>query len=394
MKLMTHLTIVAVATIACDGVADRPTTGADALALQSVVRDSAGVRIVDNPRPPVNSRLGWQVGAEPAVSIGALEGDEPYILDRVRDALTLADGRIVVRNLGTRELRVFDASGSHLATWGGAGDGPGEFNSLLGVDRWPGDSVIAWFSQGRRLSVFDDEGNFSRTFALEGQIHRSAEAVLPTGEILASETVLSESQQDGLRRPEELYELHGAQGESQASLGIFFGTESYREYSGTRIRVMSIPIRHRIAGFVWGTLVAVAPNYSYEIKAFGADGALKRIVRRDHQMIALTPAHLDAYIESRVMEVPERERAERRREERERYEDIPLPETHPAFVTAMADLLDYLWVREYDLPGEGGSNPLWTVFPWRHTPQSSDRVPYIEQKDGTWFLVLQGTARS
>ena len=62
------------------------------------------------------------------------------------------------------------------------------------------------------------------------------------------------------------------------------------------------------------------------------------------------------------MERPERERTERRRELRERYEDIPLPETHPAFVTAMADVLDYLWVREYHLPGEGGSIPLWTVF--------------------------------
>ena len=62
------------------------------------------------------------------------------------------------------------------------------------------------------------------------------------------------------------------------------------------------------------------------------------------------------------MERPEGQRAERRRELRERYQDVPLPETHPAFITAMADDLDYLWVREYNLPGEGGPIPLWTVF--------------------------------
>ena len=28
----------------------------------------------------------------------------------------------------------------------------------------------------------------------------------------------------------------------------------------------------------------------------------------------------------------------------------------------MADALDHLWVQEDNLPGEGGTNPLWTVF--------------------------------
>ena len=148
-----------------------------------MVRDSAGVRIVESLRPPADSRLGWQIGAEPDVSIGALEGEAPYLLDRVQGALTLADGRIVVRNVGSRDLRVFDASGSHLATWGGAGDGPGEFENLFGVGRWPGDSLIAWFAQGRRLSVFDGEGNFGRTFGLEGSAHREPQVGLPAGRI-------------------------------------------------------------------------------------------------------------------------------------------------------------------------------------------------------------------
>ncbi len=351
---------------ACDNAADSAATDAESLARQAVIWDSAGVRIVENPRPPGDSRLGWQVGSDPSVSIGALEGEEPYLLDRVRGALRLSDGRIVVRNIGTNELLVFDASGRYLATWGGSGDGPGEFDNLLGLAPWPGDSLMTWFAQGRRLTVFDNRGNFGRTFALEGLVQRSPEVTLPTGRILASEslpgTILRDSRQDGLHRAEDLYQLHGAEGGQQARLGKFLGKERYTAYSGNRIGVMSLIFDHDIASFMWGDLVVVAPNYSYEIRAFDAHGALKRIVRRDHEVVARTDAHLDAYIEDRVNREPERLRADRRRTLRERYEGIPLPETHPAFVTAIADVLDYLWVQEYRLPGEGDANPAWTIF--------------------------------
>ena len=150
--------VAAMTMLACDNPGDGAAADAESLARQAVIRDSAGVRIVENPRPPADTRLGWEVGTEPAVSIGALEGEEPYLLDRVRGALTLADGRIVVADIGSNELRVFDAWGRYQSTWGGTGDGPGEFENLLGFDRWPGDSLITWFAQGRRLTVFDNRG--------------------------------------------------------------------------------------------------------------------------------------------------------------------------------------------------------------------------------------------
>ena len=108
--------------------------------------------------------------------------------------------------------------------------------------------------------------------------------------------------------------------------------------------------------------MAIAPNDTYEIRVFGLDGTLKRIVRRDHDLVASTAAHIDAEIEQRVARVPEEEQAERRRELREDFQEIPLPETFPAFAAATADLVDHLWVRQYELPGEGGPNPVWTVF--------------------------------
>ena len=40
------------------------------------------------------------------------------MLHWVADATKLPDGRIVVANGGTEEVRVFDGDGHHLTTWG------------------------------------------------------------------------------------------------------------------------------------------------------------------------------------------------------------------------------------------------------------------------------------
>ena len=100
------------------------------------LRDSAGILITENPPPHEGSNLGWKIGPEPTVTIGAAEGEAPYLLHRVRRAATLSDGRIVVADGASNEVRVFDPDGVHLVSWGGEGEGPGEFDALSGVARW------------------------------------------------------------------------------------------------------------------------------------------------------------------------------------------------------------------------------------------------------------------
>ncbi len=362
MKLRLQLTAVVLATTAT-ACGDPRSPDADSAALEPAVRDSAGVRIVENPRPPSGSRLDWRVGAEPAVSIGAREGEGPYMLHRARDALTLPDGRIVVANAGSGELRVFDASGVHAATWGRRGEGPGEFSPLVGVHRWRGDSLLALYSHRNRLLVLDSEGGVGRAFTLtRDDSFFLVEAVLPVGAVLSSDFVGRGGLSDGLSRTEETYRVRDAEGDMLSLLGSFPGTEWFSVWNGPSGWSLEIPHSHRVSTFAWGNQVAVAPNDTYEIRVFGLDGTLTRIVRRHHDLVASTEAHMDAEIEDRVARSPEEERAERRRELREDFQGIPLPETFPAFAAATTDLVDHLWVREHELPGEGGADPVWTVF--------------------------------
>lgn len=330
--------------------------------LRSEEWDSAGIRIVENARPTDGSRLGWRVDSVPSVSIGQHEGEDPYLLHEVRDAMTLSDGRIVVANRGSHELRVFDASGVHLATWGGEGEGPGEFNSLLEVADWRGDSLIAWYSQGDRLSVFDLDGNFGRTM-IPGDLRNRVEEVSPGGAILVSGPADDEfALQAGLTRDERRYEVLDAEGTPVASLGVHRGSEYHMSASGDVYRMMTIPFTRSIHTTVWAGRLAVAPNDRYEVRAHHPAGTLGLVVRREHPPVTPTSAHMEAYIDRRVAARPPAEQAERRRELREMYGDVPVAETFPAFDRVVADALGHLWVREYDLPGEESAKPLWTVF--------------------------------
>ena len=138
--------------VACAGETDRSRS--------LTVRDSAGIRIVENEGASWTSDQAWHLSPEPIAEIGRL--DEPaHQLSRVVGATRLADGRIVVGDRGSGELRFFDRFGQHLATAGGKGEGPGEFSSMLDVTRMAGDTLIVGkgFPPGRQ-AWFTGEGTF------------------------------------------------------------------------------------------------------------------------------------------------------------------------------------------------------------------------------------------
>ena len=329
--------------------------------LDTEVRDSAGVVIVENARPPEGSRLGWRIGPEPTVSIGVVEGEEPYMLHWAFSSVRLLDGRIVVANSGSQELRVFDPSGNHLATWGGRGEGPGEFTSLVHVARWPGDSIVAWHTAGLGIAVFDSDGRFGRSFGVGSSempiwLRPRPQAVRESGNVLS------------INAPEDadtaVVELWDGEGALFASLGTHPGREVIitTNEQGSRHLSWKAYGRELVSG-LWGDRVVASPNDRYEIRAFRADGTLARIVRRRHEPRAPTEADRAPYVEEQLSyyegaDIPEAlmERA------RQEFETTPFAATFPAFSSILGDATGHLWVEEYELPRDDRTGTLWTVF--------------------------------
>ncbi len=337
-------------------------------------RDSAGIRIVENARPADDSRLPWRIGPEPAVSIGEVVGDEAYLLHRANDAVVLPDGLIVVANTGTNELRVYDAAGAHLAAWGRAGEGPGEFTALAGVDVWPGDSVVAWSSSTWVVSVFDSEGVFGRSFVLDSEAGAlEPRTVLGDGGILGRTGKVSS---EGYRRSEETYELRHPGAAPPVGFGTHPGQESYLAFRNGMAVLGNLPFGRSLWEAEWGDLVVITTEDDYEIRAYDrADGSLARIVRREHENRAPTRAEVDDALEAAL------ERAgltgQRLEFARQGYSDMPLVERFPAFRSLLTDALDHIWVREATLPGTDRPAPLWTVF-----DAEGRALGFIETPDG------------
>ena len=93
------------------------------------VTDSGGVRMVVNSGQQWGEGDGWQVTAEPVVTLGVMDFPVEQQFQNIAGATRLSDGTIVILERADFALRAFDPSGDLRWTGGGIGDGPGEMRS-------------------------------------------------------------------------------------------------------------------------------------------------------------------------------------------------------------------------------------------------------------------------
>jgi hypothetical protein len=92
----------------------------------------------------------WRLSATPLLAIGG-DGVPEAEFFRVQNAWRLTSGAIAVINGGTKEIRVFDARGAYLHSFGREGAGPGEFRGI----RWSGyagDTALVYDASLRRIT--------------------------------------------------------------------------------------------------------------------------------------------------------------------------------------------------------------------------------------------------
>jgi hypothetical protein len=323
------------------------------------VRDSAGVTIVENTRGSWSEDDAWRVAAEPSVDIGELEGDEPYQLFQVSGAARLADGRIVVANGGSSELRYFDPRGRYLESAGRKGGGPGEFEGVGAPTVIGTDSIAVYDWNLRRISLWDPDGDFVRSFGIQFP-SGSPVAVGPLDDgswLFTKGFAFSPSEISTVVRDTAAYFRFDQAGELIDSIGRFPSYELFLQGSSQAAWATSLPF-----GRSFATAVAPAGFYHgitdrYQILRYTVAGDLERVIRKHHQPIAVRDADIEDYKAERL-EGASNDNWRRRLERM--FSEIPVPSTLPAFQTFEVDALGYLWVAEYERPGADVQR--WNVF--------------------------------
>jgi hypothetical protein len=341
--------------------------GADERRIESVIRDSLGIQIVENADFDRNGDQAWQLGGEPRFSLGATDAAPAYQFHRLVGAAVLSDARIVVADAGSQEVRWFDAEGRHVATAGGRGEGPGEFTGIAALAVMPGDSIVVYDDGLRRLSFFAADARFVSAAPLDreqrpGMDHPIFAGVMADGSLLMVGRVLQlEGMTEGpIQSLMPLYR-HRPDGSVIDSLGAFPGWEAsvvIREHDG----MVAMSIRGRPFGRTTsivpvGAGFAAGTPHAFSFELYESNGALRSIVRVDRANEPVTAEDIETYEASLFEDVGD-ENA--RRELRREIETLGYPNTKPAYGFLMADRAGNVWAQEYQVGDEQRGR--WNVF--------------------------------
>lgn len=330
-----------------------------------MVRDSAGVRVVDSATPAWAAGDGWRIG-DTVLSVGVVEGAHGEQLDDVRGAVRLADGTIVIANGGSAELFRYAPDGTFLDAFGGRGEGPDEFLDLT----WIGtnaDSILVWDRARGRVTVHTSTGRGVREYRPAVPEHvlimsQESRGSLRDGRVLLRRgpSFLPLEGEFGLQRQPVSGWLLTPTGETARELGPFPGETIYlREgrQAGSILRT-PVPLGGATLFAAGGERVYVADNGAYDIRAYDAEGALVGIFRRAHESSPVRPEDTSAAIDAYLEDLPPIE--EVREAMRARLESVPVPEFLPAIRAMRVDSEGCLWVEALGRPDDGAST--WSVF--------------------------------
>ncbi|MDE2803969.1 MAG: 6-bladed beta-propeller [Gemmatimonadota bacterium] len=359
--------IAALALVGCDG--DRPPA-----APAAEVTDSAGVSIVTSlPTGAVYAEL----GAEPSPSIGALEGPEEILFDGIVSVVRDDDGNLIVADNGAGEIRVFDAEGGHLRSFGSRGDGPGEFQALVGAWLFADGSIVAADRRLQRISRFDPRGTLLGTGALAGvEGMGMITPVGPAGPAIFLSRVrsltmrgISESPLESLEEafggdeaPPEYFVRYRLDGAPIDTVARHPGVKMSLSASGSGNRMsldlLRVPFSPEPTAHGSHRGVVVTAGTRYEVGVFDDTGALIRIVRLAEPPAPRTDEHLEAYVRNSGNPFAQDEASIRTMVAN--YREMPLPETLPAYTDLRTSDSGGLWARRYHLRGAPAFR--WDVF--------------------------------
>lgn len=330
-----------------------------------VIRDSAGIRVVENHASEWSGRpdLAWKVAGQPRLTIGQAVGEAPYELYSVTGATMLSGQRIAVALGSLAEVRIFDAHGRFVTSFGRRGDGPGELSmSHRVIER--GDSILqVWDGLDGRLSLFDAHGNFLRSMQVPTALvflGGMLGGILEDGTLVTVESNRDYAAGNTLRRDPAYIAVIPEGSDQPDTIAKLAGREIYHlTADGVRMRHRVIFGRVTHVG-IRSTSVVYGDTERFELTVLDVDGRVTGIYRKDHSAQPASPALVEQQRETLRGAVTPSLPASVRNNRMAAAARVPARQTLPAFGDIRVDDEDNLWIQKVLLPGD--PRHIWHVF--------------------------------
>lgn len=319
----------------------------------------------------LSDRAEWTLATQPLFVVSDQSGSPVY---RVVAAFLDGRGRVIIGSAGNHEIIWVDTTDSSAGRFGREGEGPGEFRALSDLFSWPGDSLLAWDAELRRVTLFSPGGDVAWSRNLPSLPQQETERLLS-----AAPSTAFGSFGDGtvLLRTQPAIAA-ASQGEVVATATVF----RWRPSTGDLFRLGVIPWTERVVqgttergAHFRATVETVPVAKGKYVVGLGRTGALsiydtsgalisKPEIERTAQEV--TPEVLGAYrawILRRLQGAP----PDMIRDTREHFDAFPVAELVPIFDRVIVDDRERVWVRlkgnqvrHYDLDGRDAKT--WVIL--------------------------------
>lgn len=345
------------------------------------VRDSSGVRLI---RYSARDRTAeWRLETTPLLAIGGIEAEGAASFSNVAGVARLSDGRVVVGDASTNELRVFDQAGDFVRKLGRKGRGPGEFDGLFKLVR-VADTVGAVDRAGR-LQLFAPDGSLLRSVA---RPPFRVGALAFQGGYFADWTLLA----FGYPEPPDMTRAHliapmtvglvSPDGSDQRIIDTLPGIEVVRTGGGPPLPVQFAPQSYLV---VAGDRACGGYPVVWEVKCFDRRG---RLVSRTVRAVPRAPLSTDAraFYESESMRAMRTAPKAQQDEMREMLRLTQYAPSAPAYGRLVGNGGGEVWIAPFD---HRSAMMTAELHPTGATPQRWS----VLGPDGRWLADVQLPAR-
>lgn len=345
------------------------------------VRDSSGVRLI---RYSARDRTAeWRLETTPLLAIGGIEAEGAASFSNVAGVVRLSDGRVVVGDASTNELRVFDQAGDFVRKLGRRGRGPGEFDGLFKLVR-VADTVGAVDRAGR-LQLFAPDGSLLRSVA---RPPFRVGALAFQGGYFADWTLLA----FGYPEPPDMMRAHliapmtvgivSPDGSDQRIIDTLPGIEVVRTGGGPPLPVQFAPQSYLV---VAGDRACGGYPVVWEVKCFDRRG---RLASRTVRAVPRAPLSTDAraFYESESMRAMRTAPKAQQDEMREMLRLTQYAPSAPAYGRLVGNGGGEVWIAPFD---HRSAMMTAELHPTGATPQRWS----VLGPDGRWLADVQLPAR-